>query len=60
MKVRDHIRAKIVDYMYSILVDETCDVFKKEQMALVLRSVDKMVIRKKGYFMSYMWPTPNQ
>jgi hypothetical protein len=41
MKVREHIRAEIGDSKYSILVDETCDVSKREKMALVFRFVDK-------------------
>jgi hypothetical protein len=41
-KVRRHIREEIGDSKFSILVDETCDVAKREQMALVFRFVDKM------------------
>jgi hypothetical protein len=41
-KVRTHIREEIGDSKFSILVDETCDVAKREQMALVFRFVDKM------------------
>ena len=40
-KVRMHIREKIGDAKFCILVDEARDVAKKEQMALVLRFVDK-------------------
>ena len=41
MKVRMHIREEIGDAKFSILVDETCDVAKREQMSLVLRFVDQ-------------------
>ena len=37
LKIRKHIRDEIWDFKFSILVDETCDVSKREQMALVLR-----------------------
>jgi hypothetical protein len=40
MNVRKHIREEIGDAKFSILVDETCDVAKREQMALVFRFVD--------------------
>jgi hypothetical protein len=37
MKIRKHIRDEVGDAKFSILVDETCDVSKREQMALVLK-----------------------
>ncbi|KAL5789875.1 hypothetical protein ACOSQ2_004763 [Xanthoceras sorbifolium] len=40
-KVRMHIREEIGDAKFCVLVDEARDVAKKEQMALVLRFVDK-------------------
>lgn len=50
MKVREHIRAEIGDSKYSILVDETCDVSKREQMALVFRFVDKDGYSQERFF----------
>ena len=50
MKVREHIRAEIGDSKYSILVDETCDVSKREQMALVFRFVDKDGCLQERFF----------
>jgi hypothetical protein len=50
MKVREHIRAEIGDSKYSILVDETCDVSKREQMALVFRFVDKHGCLQERFF----------
>jgi hypothetical protein len=41
MKVREHIRVEIGNPKYSILVDETYDVSKRELMALVFGFVDK-------------------
>ena len=49
-KVRDHIRVEIGDSKYSILVDETCDVSKREQMALVFRFVDKDGYSQERFF----------
>jgi hypothetical protein len=37
MKIRKHIRDEVGNAKFSILVDETCDVSKREQMALVLK-----------------------
>ncbi|XBI95566.1 hypothetical protein VPH35_032002 [Triticum aestivum] len=50
MKVREHIRAEIGDSKYSVLVDETCDVSKREQMALVFRFVDKDGYSQERFF----------
>jgi hypothetical protein len=49
-KVRRHIREEIGDSKFSILVDETCDVAKREQMALVFRFVDKMGCSQERFF----------
>jgi hypothetical protein len=49
-KIRKHIRDEIGDSKFSILVDETCDVSKREQMALVLRFVDKGGILQERFF----------
>jgi len=40
-RVRKHIREKIGDSKFCIVVDEAYDESKKEQMTLVLRIVDK-------------------
>uniref|UniRef100_A0A453SWU2 DUF4371 domain-containing protein n=1 Tax=Aegilops tauschii subsp. strangulata TaxID=200361 RepID=A0A453SWU2_AEGTS len=50
MKVRKHIREEIRDSKFSILVDETCDVAKREQMALVPRFVDEYRILQERFF----------
>jgi hypothetical protein len=49
-KVRTHIREEIGDSKFSILVDETCDVAKREQMALVFRFVDKAGCSQERFF----------
>ena len=49
-KVRKHIREEIGDSKFSILVDETCDVAKREQMAIVFRFVDKDGILQERFF----------
>jgi hypothetical protein len=49
-KIRKHIRAEIGDSKFSILVDETYDVAKREQMAIVLRFVDKGGILQERFF----------
>ena len=49
-KIRNHIRDEIGDSKFSILVDETCDVAKREQMALVLRFADKGGILQERFF----------
>ncbi|XP_044425427.1 zinc finger MYM-type protein 1 [Triticum aestivum] len=49
-KIRKHIREEVGDYKYSILVDETCDASKREQMALVLRFADKGGILQERFF----------
>uniref|UniRef100_A0ACD5XAN1 Uncharacterized protein n=1 Tax=Avena sativa TaxID=4498 RepID=A0ACD5XAN1_AVESA len=49
-KVRKHIREEIGDSKFSILVDETCDVAKRKQMALVFRFVDKDGILQERFF----------
>jgi hypothetical protein len=40
LKVKKHIREEIGDAKFSIIADETCDVSKREQMAIVVRFVD--------------------
>jgi hypothetical protein len=40
LKVKKHMREEIGDAKFSIIADETCDVSKREQMAIVLRFVD--------------------
>ncbi|XBH56299.1 hypothetical protein VPH35_078169 [Triticum aestivum] len=49
-KIRKHIREEIGDSKFSILVDETCDVAKREQMALILRFVDKGGVLQERFF----------
>jgi len=49
-KIRKYIREEIGDSKFSILVDETCDVAKREQMALVLRFGDKDGILQERFF----------
>ncbi|XP_074562492.1 uncharacterized protein LOC141819003 [Curcuma longa] len=48
--VRKHIRDEIGDSKFSIIVDETCDVAKREQMALVLRFVDGAGVLQERFF----------
>jgi hypothetical protein len=50
VKIRKHICNEIGDAKFSILIDETCDVSKKEQMALVLRFVDKDGVLQEMFF----------
>ena len=50
MKVRKHIREEIGDAKFSIPVDETCDVAKREQMALVFRFVDINGVLQERFF----------
>ncbi|XP_074573478.1 uncharacterized protein LOC141829900 [Curcuma longa] len=45
-----HIRDEIGDSKFSIIVDETCDVAKREQMALVLRFVDGAGVLQERFF----------
>jgi hypothetical protein len=49
-KVRKHIREEIGNSKFAILVDETCDVAKREQMAVVFRFVDKDGILQERFF----------
>jgi hypothetical protein len=49
-KVREHIRHEIGDSKFSILVDETCDASKREQMAVVFRFVDKDGVLQERFF----------
>jgi Domain of unknown function (DUF4371) len=49
-KVRKHIRDEIGDSKFSIIVDETRDVAKREQMALVFRFVDKDGVLQERFF----------
>ncbi|GJX86565.1 zinc finger MYM-type protein 1-like protein [Tanacetum coccineum] len=48
-EVLDSIIKEIGDDVFSLLVDESSDVSKKEQMALVLRYVDKLGIVKERF-----------
>jgi hypothetical protein len=50
MKVRKLIREEIGDAKFSILVDETCDVAKREQMTLVFRFVDINGVLQEWFF----------
>ncbi|XP_066361458.1 uncharacterized protein [Miscanthus floridulus] len=50
MKVRKHIREEIGDAKFYILMDETCDVAKREQMALVFRFVDINGVLQERFF----------
>jgi hypothetical protein len=50
MKIRKHIRDEVGDAKFSILVDETCDVSKRKQIALVLRFVDKDGVLQESFF----------
>jgi hypothetical protein len=58
MKIRKHIRDEVGDAKFSILVDETCDVSKREQMALVLRFVDKDGVLQERFFYCIHVKTP--
>jgi hypothetical protein len=58
MKIRKHIRDEVGDAKFSILVDETCDVSKREQMALVLRFVDKDGVLQEMFFYCIHVKTP--
>ncbi|XP_059671069.1 uncharacterized protein LOC132316609 [Cornus florida] len=49
-KVRSKIREDIGDTKFCILVDEACDESKREQMALVLRFVDRDGFLQKRFF----------
>lgn len=50
MKVRKTIREEIGDATFCIIVDEPCNESKKEQMAIVLRFVDKDGIVRERFF----------
>jgi hypothetical protein len=50
MKVMKHIREEIGDPKFYILVDETCDVAKREQMALIFRFVDQDGVLQERFF----------
>ncbi|KAH9685161.1 TTF-type domain-containing protein [Citrus sinensis] len=50
MKVRKTIREEIGDAKFCIIIDEACDKSKKEQMAIVLRFVDKDGIVRERFF----------
>jgi hypothetical protein len=50
LKIRKHIREEIGDAKFSILVDETCDISKREQMAIVLRFVDTNGVLQERFF----------
>jgi hypothetical protein len=49
-KVRDAIREEIGDAKFCIIIDEARDESKKEQMAIILRFVDKDGFLKKRFF----------
>jgi hypothetical protein len=49
-RVRKHIREEIGDSKFCILVDEARDESNKEQMALVLRFVDKFGLIQERFF----------
>ncbi|XP_058758551.1 uncharacterized protein LOC131631797 [Vicia villosa] len=49
-KVKKHIREEIGDSKFCIVVDEARDESKKEQMALVLRFVDKVGLIQERFF----------
>ncbi|XP_057431672.1 uncharacterized protein LOC130724460 [Lotus japonicus] len=49
-KVKNHIREEIGDSKFCIIVDEACDESKKEQMALVLRFVDRNGFIQERFF----------
>lgn len=48
--IRSHIREELGDSKFSIIVDETCDVAKQEQIALILRFVDKNGVLQEHFF----------
>jgi hypothetical protein len=50
LKVKKHIREEIGDAKFSIIADETCDVSKREQMAIVLRFVDVEGVLRERFF----------
>ena len=50
MKVRKTIREEIGDAKFCIIIDEARDKSKKEQMAIVLRFVDKDGIIRERFF----------
>ncbi|PVH64348.1 hypothetical protein PAHAL_2G245700 [Panicum hallii] len=50
LKIRKHIREEIGDQKFSIIVDETCDISKREQMAIVLRFVDIDGVLQERFF----------
>ncbi|KAK9666171.1 hypothetical protein RND81_14G166300 [Saponaria officinalis] len=49
-KVRAMIRDEVGDSKFSILVDETLDVSNKEQMAIILRFVDREELIRERFF----------
>nr|XP_027082388.1 zinc finger MYM-type protein 1-like [Coffea arabica] len=50
IKIQKHIREEISDSKFSILVDEAQDRSKREQMAIVLRFVDKQGYIRERFF----------
>jgi hypothetical protein len=50
VKIRKHIHDEVGDAKFSILVDETCDVSKREHMALVLRFIDKDGVLQERFY----------
>ena len=49
-RVRDAIREEIGDSKFCIIVDETCDESMREQIAIVLRFVDKYGFIQERFF----------
>jgi hypothetical protein len=49
-KVRDAIREEIGDAKFCIIIDEARDESKKEQMAIILRFIDKDGFLKERFF----------
>jgi hypothetical protein len=50
LKVKKHIPEEIGDAKFSIIIDETCDVSKREQMAIVLRFIDAEGVLPERFF----------
>jgi hypothetical protein len=50
LKVKKHIPEEIGDAKFYIIIDETCDVSKREQMAIVLRFIDDEDVLPERFF----------
>jgi hypothetical protein len=50
LKIRKHIHEEIGGAKFSILVNETCDISKQEQMTIVLRFVDTNNMLQERFF----------